>query len=220
MGFLYFRPMATGITPPNHTGSLKSLRINFNVNITIAVVLFVFSSLIIFLHWNYPQVRDELVFAVGVVGGASAIYLGFYTSKSLSVNVERQKQQNAFELLRDLYRVDTAAIIILIRKNFGAHVSAIDHCQKIENDKELHKSVLTLLGVFEDTSLAIQSDMACEKILYLSLGFLVPWIYENMKPFIEYRRDKDKDKTIYLEIEKLAESWKQKKSIKDGSMLE
>jgi Domain of unknown function (DUF4760) len=208
--------MASNLAPPSHNG----WKINFNVNITIAIILGVVSLVIVFLHWYYPSLRDELVFAVGVAGGAAAIYLGFYTSKSLTVNVERQKQQNSFELLRDLYRVDTAAIILLIRENFGSHVSAHDHCQKIEKDKELHKSVLTLLGIFEDTSLAIQSDMACEKILYFSLGFLIPWIFENMKPFIQYRRDKDKDATIYIEIEKLAESWKQKKSIIDGSKLE
>ena len=210
--------MASKITPANHTGVLASLKLH--INITIAVVLGLASLVIIFLHWYFPPIRDELVFAVGVVGGASAIYLGFYTSKSLRVNVERQKQQNAFELLRDLYRVDTAAMIILIRDNFGKNVSEIDHCKKIEADKELHNSVLTVLGVFEDTSLAIQVDMACERILYLSLGFLVPWMFDNMEPFIKYRRDRDKDPSLYIEIEKLTKAWKDKKSIKDGSMLE
>ncbi len=210
--------MASKITPANHTGVLASLKLH--INITIAVVLGLASLVIIFLHWYFPPIRDELVFAVGVVGGASAIYLGFYTSKSLRVNVERQKQQNAFELLRDLYRVDTAAMILLIRDNFGKNVSEIDHCKKIEADKELHNSVLTVLGVFEDTSLAIQVDMACERILYLSLGFLVPWMFDNMEPFIKYRRDRDKDPSLYIEIEKLTKAWKDKKSIKDGSMLE
>ena len=217
---MLFRSMATKLAPPNHNGSIKSWNVNFNINITIAIVLGVASLVIILFHWLFPPYRDELVFAVGVAGGAAAIYLGFYTSRSLIVNVERQKQQNAFELLRDLYRVDTSTIILLIRENFGADVSANDHCQKIEKDKELHRSILTLLGVFEDTSLAIQSDMACEKILYFSLGFLVPWIYENMKPFIEYRRKKDNDPTIYLEIEKLATSWKDKKSMMDGTQFE
>jgi hypothetical protein len=210
--------MPSKIAPANHTGILATLKVH--INITIAVVLGAASLVIIFLHWFFPSIREELVFSVGVIGGASAIYLGFYTSKSLRVNVERQKQQNAFELLRDLYRVDTAAMILLIRDNFGKGVSAVDHCNKIEADKELHNSVLTVLGVFEDTSLAIQVDMACEKILYLSLGFLVPWMFENMKPFIDYRRDKDKDPTLYIEIEKLTKAWKEKKSIKDGTVFE
>ena len=111
-------------------------------------------------------------------------------------------------------------MILLIRDNFGKNVSEIDHCKKIEADKELHNSVLTVLGVFEDTSLAIQVDMACERILYLSLGFLVPWMFDNMEPFIKYRRDRDKDPSLYIEIEKLTKAWKDKKSIKDGSMLE
>ncbi|MEY4916318.1 MAG: hypothetical protein RL616_231 [Verrucomicrobiota bacterium] len=212
--------MANKLIPPNHSGSIKTWNINFTVNISIAILLTLASIGIILLHGFCPQLRDELSFALAVIGGASAIYLGFYTSRSLVVNVERQKQQNAFELLRDLYRVDTSSIIILIRKNFGSHVSAKDHCQKIEDDKDLHKSILTVLGVFEDTSLAIQSDVACEKILYNSLGFLVPWIFDNLKPFIEYRRNKDNDKTIWIEIEKLAVSWKEKKSINDGSLLE
>src|SRR5205823_3303973 len=100
------------------------------------------------------------------------------------------------------------------------NISAETFCDTITKSQDLHKSVLTVLGVFEDTSLAIQSDMACEKILYFSLGFLVPWVFNNVKPYIDHRRSIDDDPTLYAEMEKLAKSWAEKKSLVSGEKLE
>ena len=211
--------MTLQLKPTSHTGKLW--RWNFNLNFTIATVIGLIAVSVIVAHILLPEIRGELSFAISVVAVSAAIYGGFYASKTLRVNVERKKQENAFEILRDLaYRVDTSKIILVIREKFGSEVAPKQQIQIITADTELHKSVLTVLGVFEDASIAVQADAACEKILYTSLGFLVPSFFNGMKPFIKGRRDEDKDNTMWQELEKLSNAWSQKKSLVTGEIFE
>ena len=80
----------------------------------------------------------------------------------------------------------------------------------------MYHSVTTVLGQFEDMSILIQKDLLDEELLYMSLYFMIPFYYDFLKPHIEAVRTKYKAPGIFVELEKLANSWRSKKYLSSG----
>jgi len=158
---------------------------SFTVKLTIAVILTVLALAAILLHIFIPSWNREIEFAAVVIGGAAAVYAAYYTAISLRLSVTLTRDRNTFDLLKELNRIDVTRIRLEIKHKLSAeNLTAKDVHEKILADSELLGAVNTLLGLFEDMSLAVQYDHVNEEILYYSLLFLVPWTFDTLKPFI------------------------------------
>lgn len=197
-------------------GSIATL----SVTVTVAVVIVLASVIMVALYFFYPGLREPLTFLAAVAGGAAVIYTGYYAGASVHLAVIQSRKEKAFAILGELNKIDMATIRILIEKELAnrSSLSPADLYQKILGDEKLLGAITTLLGLFEDTSIAAQQSYADERVLYLSLCFLVPWAYDGLRDYIKEERTRN-DPTLYIELEKLAEAWKNKRSVRTGESL-
>jgi hypothetical protein len=201
------------IRPPGDFGSVR-------VRFTIGVVLIVLSIAFIVLYNKLPERRELITFAAAVVGGAGTVYSAYFTSASLRLSVQLTRDGNTFDLLKELNTVNVVRIRAKIRQKLPkTELTKTEMGEIISKDQVLLEDVLTLLGYFEDTSIAVKFDHVNERILYASLSFLVPDAYKSLRPFIDFRREKDKDETIFKEFEDLAQAWIAGRSLRTGRKL-
>jgi hypothetical protein len=172
------------------------------------------------IYDQMPGRRDLITFAAAVVGGAGTVYSAYFTSAALRLSVHLTRDGNTFDLLKELNTVNVVRIRSRIRKKLPEReLTKTEMGEIITADQDLLEDVLTLLGYFEDTSIAVKYDHVNEGILYASLSFLVPDAFNTLKPFIDYRREKDKDVTIFKEFQDLAQAWIGGKSLRTGRKL-
>ena len=84
--------------------------------------------------------------------------------------------------------------------------------RSIEANLDSRLRVTMLLGVLEDLSIAMRLGYADERTTYQSLGSLVPTVFYGLAGYIDGLRSRNRDKTIYVEIERFAEAWREGKS--------
>ena len=96
-------------------------------------------------------------------------------------------------------------------------MSPKDLYSKIIDNSQLMNAVTVVLGIFEDTSVAIQSDYVDEDIIHQSLSFMIPWNYNALRPFIEHTRTIKGNECLYRDLETLVHSWTSGKRLSDGN---
>ena len=163
------------------------------------------------------QSRTFIQFSVLVIGGAAAIYAAFYAGRTLHENIERAAKDRAFDILYQLNNIDMAKIRILILphvrdKEKLSQTSAEAFHGKVLADPDLANGVRVLLGLLEDTSIAIREGHANEEVLYKSLKFLVPWTYSGLKLYIDQERHLTGPNadSLFCELEDLSNAWENK----------
>ncbi|MCK4543562.1 MAG: hypothetical protein KAU17_15130 [Spirochaetales bacterium] len=192
---------------------------HISVKITIAIAIAVVALIVILLHIFVPSARKELEFAIAVIGGATAIYAGYYTALSIRMHSERQKRRSSFEALAPLSNIDMAKIRTLVEKEIKPKdISPEELYHKIMDDHNLYSAVNSLLGLFEDISIGIQKDYFDEEVLFYSLGYMVPWYFDGLRHFIDQERKADS--YLYWDTEKLATAWRSHKSLMTGKTYE
>ena len=142
-------------------------------------------------------------------------------------NIERAAKDRAFDVLHQLNNIDMAKIRVVIDphvrdKEKLSQTSAEEFHGKVLADSELANGVRVLLGLFEDTSIAIQEGHADEKVLYKSLKFLVPWTYSGLKLYIDQERHVTGPhaEKLFCELEDLSNAWEKNRSLRTGKTLE
>lgn len=178
-------------------------------NLSVAILLFATGALLIILYILFEEIRNILVFSTAVAGGFAAIYTGFYVSQTLKVNLNRDILHRSIEVMNRCGGLEVSKVRQFIIDNLDhAKIARSEMFSKINEDKEMLYAVRTTLNYFENVSICIQKGYVDEDVIYMDLGFMVPFFCEALHPFIEdYRIQKD-DKTLYLEYEKLATCWK------------
>jgi hypothetical protein len=190
-----------------------------SIKFTIAVVLAVLAIVVILVHVFVAKAREELQFALVVVGGTAAVYAGYYTANTVQQNAKLQKRRSSFEALAPMNNIDMASIRILVEKEIRPkNISPKELYQKITTDRELLTAISSLLGLFEDISIGIQQDYFDEDILFYSISFLVPCYFDGLRPYIDEERKRDPH--FFCEVEKLAVAWKAGKSMMTGKKYE
>ena len=188
----------------------------FRVRVTIAICLAVIVGALCCLFVTLPNYRDELRFLTATLGGGAVLYAGYYAGAACKVNIARDRQRSSFEILQCLNDVDMVRIRNFIEQELnGKDLTAQQVYDRIVSDAELLSRVQLLLGLFEDTSIAVQQRYVDELMLYSSLVFLVPWVFYNLQAYIKEERGRHGN-CIYSELEKLAEAWKGFKSLATG----
>ena len=192
--------------------------VRFSITITVAGLLTVASTVTALLYICIPAVRDELEFCAAIVGGAAVVYSGFYAGLSLRTSIERSRKDKSFRILNELNRADLTTIRLLIEKELLVNKDAMSKeavYNQIVSDQDILRAVTTILGLYEDSALAIQEDYVDEKILYKSLCFQVPWIFDGLSPYIGQEQELTHAK-LYCETEKLVSKWKAGKLLSTG----
>ncbi len=193
---------------------------NIRIRVTVGAVLVALSIAFIALYNWLPARRDVITFAAAVIGGSATVYSAYFASAALRLSAHLTRDGNTFDLLKELNAMNLTRIRMKIKKKLPAKELAKDQMgELITSDQELLEDVNMFLSLFEDTSIAVQYDHVNEQILYASLSFLVPNAYKTLRPYIEYRRDMDGDQTIFREVQKLAQAWMEKKSLRSGEPL-
>ena len=185
---------------------------HISLKVTIVVVLAVLAVGIILLHILLPCARKEIEFALAVIGGATAVYAGYYTARSIRINSERNKKASSFEMLAPLNKTDMTQIRAYIENSISrTNVSPDQLYDEIKKDRGLYSAIILSLGIYEDISIGIQKDFLDEDVLFQSLGFIVPLHFYGLQHFISQERKVEKD--LYCETEKLAMAWRANKSL-------
>lgn len=188
-----------------------------SVNVTVAVVLLVVGLMFCAAFIWLPEYRESLKYITAVLVSMAVVYSAYYAAQALHVNVERDKVKQSLEFIKLFNEIDVASIRVSIEKELsrGNIAPAVFHA-KVVADKDLNAAVKTLIGVFEDASIAVQDGYIDEPILEKSLGFMIPWAAETLAPFISEERRIYSEPGLFFELEKLARSWRNGRYLYSG----
>ncbi len=195
--------------------------LRFNVSVPLWPLIVIAALGLIAIFVVAPARREEIKFAATILAGAAAIYSAYYVGAGLRLKIERDRQQASFEILSLLNRPEFAAVRCFLHKAVQEHekVSDVDLFKKIEDDKELDGAVTVVLGILEDTSIAVQHDYVNEDTLYMSLAGIVRTNYDGLQGYIEQLRKQRSTPGYFLEFEKLAKAWSENRRLSDGRSL-
>ncbi len=184
------------------------------LKIGIALVLTLLGVGFIAAFHLLPTAHELVVFAAAVVGGAAAVYSAFFAGWSVRDALTQKRRDNAFALVQTFAQMDRAKVRLLIDKEIANKaIAPQDLHKKILADHELLAGVSSLLGQLELVAIAVQQQYADEETLFYSLSFIAPWAYNGLRHYIEETRRIDNNPELDIELEKVADSWKDRKSV-------
>ena len=194
--------------------------ISFNVNITIFLLILIIVVTLSILFCSFPNWREELSFIAAAIGGGAVVYGGYYTSLSFKMRLIEEKKHRSFEAVKDFFGYDFTKVRTFLDVEIETkNLSQLELYNKIANDKEISAMTKALLNHLEILSESIQEKYVNEYIIYWNFCSLVPFLYDGFLPYIkELRKIKD-DRTLYIELDKLANAWKSGKYLSTGEKL-
>lgn len=175
--------------------------------------LFVLVTSIIFVVT--PSSHEEIKFVTSLVVGAAVICSAYYVGASLRLQVVNNMQKASFELLN---MINTKAFVTdrsLIEKKIEWPQEITDNelYEQINNDPVLDAAVVSVTGVLEDMSIAIQSGFVDEIILYRSMRSIVLFYWARLRGWIIQTRNIRNTESLLVEFEKLATTWEMRRSL-------
>lgn len=185
--------------------------------ITVLGVLLFFLALYIFLYWKVDDAHETLNDVYAAIGGAAVIYAAYATGAAVMDNARRHKADRTFEML-DRYN-DLASVEVrqFLRENIEGKKFTTESMLKFlqnKKNKESYARIMSLLGFFEDMAIAVDEDYVDEDLLYRSLGYMVPWTFDLLRPFIsEFRQHASQTNhghdtdALFEEVERLRNRW-------------
>jgi hypothetical protein len=203
---------------PNRTpGEFLSTSFAINLKITLGIILAILTLITIFIYLSVPTSQNNIKFIISVIGGAAAVYTGYYVAASIAVSIKNSKMQHAFEILRDLNQSVVNETRIEIEKRVDINKQGLDALYKeIRGNDTLSIGVTKYLDLLEDLSIMVQKEYADEHTLYLSLARIVPKLQQDLGNYIDKERNRLRYAGLYIEFEQLAKSWKEGKSLVTG----
>jgi hypothetical protein len=189
------------------------VRLTWGVVIPVAALAF-----IVAFHF-LNDMRGEIKFAAAVVGGAAAIFSAYYAGIALYINLYRERQKRAYEIIYSFNNPDSVRARVAIDNELKKTSSDAIDFNAIVVDEEKHASVRHLLGVLEDLAIGVKSGYADEAVLFCALNYLVVKYYDALKMFIDAVRTTRNNKLLYTDLEGLAANWKKDQSYINGERL-
>lgn len=189
----------------------------FSVKVTFAVFLAIITIILIFLHVLVPKIGGELTFAVVVITAAGIIYGGYYAALSVRNAKKQTKKRDSFQVLQNIHSPHLTRIrrFIEFELKDNDKMTREELHKKVLDERALLTAVNAILGLWEDISIGIQFGCLDEDILFYSLSWIIPWHFQILRPYIEEERERD-DPYMYIEMEKLAEAWRNHRSLITG----
>ena len=69
-------------------GVLLKKDIKVNIKITLGIILGILCLVTVLIYNYVPSIRDQLKFAMTVMGGAAAVYTGYYVAATLQTSID------------------------------------------------------------------------------------------------------------------------------------
>lgn len=183
-----------------------------NIRLTIAAVVAGVAALFIIAYVLSPARRAEIQFAAFAVGAAAAIFSAYHAGITLRLNLYRDRQKRAYEILDTFNRVDSVETRVIMDEVIASDAPATAY-KTILADPQKHQSVRLILGVFEDLAIAVRTGYADEYVLFSSLQFAAAHYFDGLKPFIDGVRKEKNNKKFFIELERLVGAWRLGKSL-------
>ena len=172
------------------------------------------------VFWYFPELRAPLTYTVALVSALTVVFSAYYVATNSTIVIARDKIHRSFEFTKQLNDVNFVRFRTFLENELDhQRMSPSEFYRKVVDNAEIHSSLKCVLGTFEDASIAVQFDYVDEAALYASLSFLVPWCARSFQPYISEQRKIANDHTIYAELDKLADAWKKKQSLRTGKTL-
>lgn len=179
-----------------------------SVRVSIFGAIVFVAVLLIALFVMLPSRRAELQFAAVVIAGSATVYAAYHAASTLQINLHRDRQARAFAIVQSMNEQERASVRILIEGVASKRLGAVELYTKITTDTDCLASVTSVLGHYDDAAIAIREGWVDELVIFKSLGFLIPWTYNNLREYINEERRRVNDRRLYMDVEALAESWK------------
>ncbi len=190
------------------------------LKITVVLLLAVLGGIIFWLFLTYPYVREPLTYAVGLVSALTVVFSAYHVASNSALTIARDKIHRTFEFTKQLNDVNFVRMKTFLESELDHQkMTPAEFYTKVAETPEISSAVKLVLGIFEDASIAVQHDYVDEPSLYASLSFLVPWCARNFHPYITEQRKIANDGSLYAELDKLADAWKKKTSLRTNQPL-
>jgi Domain of unknown function (DUF4760) len=194
--------------------------ITFNVRITIAILVIAVGILFCALYFLFPSHGDDIKFVATIIGAGSAIYTAYYVGSSYRMGINRDKLRSTFAFTGELSKINKTSIRIFIEQELSEkELNSAQIYEKIHNTDGIEAQVTILLNSFEDISVAIQNAYVDERVAKLTLGFMIPFYFGKLKPYVAEVRKRLSNDQLYIETEKLVDYWKHNKLLSEGEVI-
>lgn len=197
---------------------LGESRVSFKV--TVALVILALSAALITVYFVFPLFRSHLVFIAAVIGGAGAIYGGYYTGLTVKQLRHQELKNRSFELVRRLDDIATISQRKRLESEIKVGGSSDQHVYStIQGDKELLGIATMLLNYFEDLAIAVQEDFVDERIMFRSLRWIACSTNERLGPYVRELRRMQSTPTFYIQFDRLVKRWSEAKALSSEDAL-
>ncbi len=187
---------------------------------SVALTLFVLAIGITVIYGLFLDYRDIVKFGTTVLGGMAGLYAAFYVGKSLKIKVKRDALRQSLDLIHIQDTIELNKVRTLIDKElYLKEIAPSEMYKLISDDSRMNNAVITVLNQFETVALTIENGLADENMLYWSLSFRVPFYFDTLKPFVTQLRKELNCEDLFIETEKLANSWNAKKYLYSGEVV-
>ncbi len=185
--------------------------IEFKIRISIGLLLGLLTLLFVFLFAKYPLLRDTITFTASAIGAALGIYGAYYTATGLSLKIRHDRVSRAFEFLEQTNRIEFTQALAFVEQ-INVEDKPDEKYKALRSDGK-DAQVRFLLNMLEDIAIAVRTGYADEEVLFSSLSGIVDRSYNKLTFYIKRLREefKDKDDTIYCEIQKLVSLWNKRR---------
>jgi hypothetical protein len=189
------------------------------VRVTTAALIALSALCFIVVFIRFPKKREEVKFIAAVCAAGAAIYSAYYSGTTLRLNIHRDKQKRAYEILDSFNKVDLVGVRILIDQDLATADTTILAYKAITTDPQKHSNVRYLLGVLEDLAIGVRTGYVDEQVLWRSLEFTVQYYYDGLRLYIDGLRTARGNMMFYNELESIVSCWREGKSILTGKLL-
>jgi hypothetical protein len=190
-----------------------------NLRIGVAVLVIAWAALLIGAFISMPDRRAETTFTAAVTAAGAALYSAYHVGVALRINLYRDKQKRAYEVLDQLNRVDSISVRLIVEAVMRDKLDSDTAYRVIVGDKQKEESVRMLLGMFEDMAYAIRTGYAHEDVLFAALQVVAAFYYDGLKAYIDGLREARNNDDFYSDFEQLAGAWRQHKSYRTGKSM-
>lgn len=205
------------IQSPN---KIWTFEINFWIAFWLPILFTIIAFLISIAYFYFSGSRNEIIFFISLLWGLGTIYAWYYAGETLKKTFEYNRLAKTFEFIQKFDQPHLLAGIMYIDKNFDVRcVTQKDIMTHMESNEELFASLKGILNLCEDISIAIQKWYIDEEVAYLSLAWLYHKYVTVFQPFIDEYRKKNWFNWIYIESQRLANSWKEGKYLSTTKSL-
>ncbi|MGO9602526.1 MAG: DUF4760 domain-containing protein [Candidatus Binataceae bacterium] len=189
----------------------------FRLNIPISAGIFGASLLLVlafsFAFFEFPTYRDGITFVALAVTAAGGVAGAFYVGRSLSLQLEQQKQQEAFALMArfnspeffDIRKAVRAALEVFQKTKDAHEVSNL-----MKKDENLAAHARSLLSFLEELAIAVRVGHVNEETTAVAFSGLVIRLWEAFQYWINEHRGDANRQDIWKELEILYGAWKKR----------